>query len=308
MHHYARAHMIKMWQFPLIFWTAYPFATKLGLIVHYRKPECFMEKWDCCVQGQRQSKISECQWMFFQIISSGMLNLLLPNLVWWCIIMSQAVFEKIGLLSSMSRSNWQNIIISKIWLSNISSELLIFLQLNLVWWHIIISWIVLWKDWIALLWSRSQEIFWISVNVHLHEIFSNAEPFVAKLGMVIHHCGPESFCILYLLYHWSLGSQTRCADVLLLITKPSATKLAYADSNTLTYSITRHAMRVGMGMGYFVFKATNLVAFGPVATKTLPVGLVHKWGKETVKLCSLFHHRTWKSWIKKQNKSRHLLH
>ena len=49
-------------------------------------------------------------------------------------------------------------------ISNISSELLI-----LVWWHIIISWIVLWKDWIALLWSRSrsQKRFIITVTVHL---------------------------------------------------------------------------------------------------------------------------------------------
>ena len=38
----------------------------------------------------------------------------------------------------------------------ISFELLIHLQWNLVWWHIIISWIVLWKGWNALLWSRSR--------------------------------------------------------------------------------------------------------------------------------------------------------
>ena len=80
--------------FYCIFWTADPFATKLGLIVHYRKPEFFMEKWDCCVQGQRQSKISECQWMFFQIISSKLPNILLPNLVLWCTIMSQTVMQK----------------------------------------------------------------------------------------------------------------------------------------------------------------------------------------------------------------------
>ena len=45
--------------------------------------------------------------------------------------------------------------IIKVWLSNsnISSELLILLQLNLIWWHIIVSWIVLWKDWIAVFWS-----------------------------------------------------------------------------------------------------------------------------------------------------------
>ena len=74
-----------------IFWIADPFATKLGLIVHYHKPECFMEKSDCCFQGQGHSKILKCQWMFVQMTSSETLNLLLPNLVWWCIIMSQIV-------------------------------------------------------------------------------------------------------------------------------------------------------------------------------------------------------------------------
>ena len=33
---------------------------KLGLIVHYRKSECFMEKFDCCVQGQGHSKNLKC--------------------------------------------------------------------------------------------------------------------------------------------------------------------------------------------------------------------------------------------------------
>ena len=44
-----------------IFLTAYPFPTKLGLIVHYPKSDCFMEKLDCCVEGQGHSKISKCQ-------------------------------------------------------------------------------------------------------------------------------------------------------------------------------------------------------------------------------------------------------
>ena len=77
-----------------IFWTTDPFATKLGLTVHYHKPECFIDKLDCCVQGQGHSKISNCQWMLVQMISSEMLNLLLPNLVWWCIIISQNVLQK----------------------------------------------------------------------------------------------------------------------------------------------------------------------------------------------------------------------
>ena len=159
--------------------TAAPFATKLGLIVHYHKPECFTEKLDCCVQGQAHSKISKCQWMFVHMISSELLNLLLPNLVWWCIIMSQIVCQK----------DWFNVFkvkvivkdnIIKIWLFDILSELLILLQMNLVWWYIIIRWIVVWKDWIALLWSRSrsQKRLRIPVNVHLDDISSAAEPSV----------------------------------------------------------------------------------------------------------------------------------
>ena len=39
----------------------------------------------------------------------------------------------------------------------------------------------------------------------------------------------ESLCILYLLYHWSLGNHSSCADLLFIITKPSTTKWAYTD-------------------------------------------------------------------------------
>ena len=75
----GRAHKSKYDRFYCIFLTADPFTTELGLIVHYHKPEYFMEKLDCC--GQGHSKISKCQWMFIQMIFSESLNLLLPNLV-----------------------------------------------------------------------------------------------------------------------------------------------------------------------------------------------------------------------------------
>ena len=67
--------------------------------------------------------------------------------------------------------------IIKICLFNILSELLILLQLNLVLWFIIIRVIVLRKEWIALLWSRSrsQKKFRIPVNVHLDDISSAAD-------------------------------------------------------------------------------------------------------------------------------------
>ena len=158
----------------------------------------------CYFQGQGLSKGSYDQTMTISTISSELLVLLLPNLVWWYIIISQKVWwsngivvqgeghskfqnvneclsrwyllnrwtvyyqtwygyaslwarlssKKIGLVSSRLRSQWR-IIFSK-YDFLMSSELLILLHLNLVWWHIIISWIVMWKDWIALSWSRSR--------------------------------------------------------------------------------------------------------------------------------------------------------
>ena len=58
----------------------------------------------------------------------------------------------------------------KRWLSNISSELPILLQVNYFGLMASMSWVVLWKDWIALLWwrSRSQERFRIPVNAHVN--------------------------------------------------------------------------------------------------------------------------------------------
>ena len=40
------------------------------------------------------AKFQNVKWMFAQMISSEKLNLLLPNLIWWCIIMSHIVFQK----------------------------------------------------------------------------------------------------------------------------------------------------------------------------------------------------------------------
>ena len=83
-----------------------------GLIVEHHKLECPVEKWDYCVQGQDHSKGSKCRWIF-----SEPQNILLPNLVWWCSVMSQSVTREnllLLLLSSRSRSEWRLMI--KIWL------------------------------------------------------------------------------------------------------------------------------------------------------------------------------------------------
>ena len=79
--------------------------------------------------------------MFVQVISSELLNLLLPNLVLWCILMSQIVFQKDWFAVFKVKVTVKDLKI-KTWLSNLFPELLILFQLSLVWWHIIISWIV----------------------------------------------------------------------------------------------------------------------------------------------------------------------
>ena len=127
--------------------------------------------------------------MFVQMIFYESRNFLLPNLLWWCIIMSQIVFQKDWFAVFKVKVTVKDNII-KIWLFSILSELLILLPLNLVCLYIIIRWIVLWKDWIALLWSRSRSqkrfSIWVKDNIS-----SAAEPSVTKLCMVVQHHGPK---------------------------------------------------------------------------------------------------------------------
>ena len=66
------------------------------------------------------------------------------------------------------------------------------------------------------------------------------------------------------LHIWSLGSQTRCADLLLILSKPSARKWAYTDSSTLTYTIV--SLGTQRGGGILPCKVTNLVNIMPAHT------------------------------------------
>ena len=103
----ARAHMIKIWQFLLYLLNCSSVChqTWFDSTLSYHKPECFMEKLDCCVQGQGHSKISKCQWIFVQMIFSESLNLFATKLD---VVMHHyephCLSKKIGLLSSRSRS------------------------------------------------------------------------------------------------------------------------------------------------------------------------------------------------------------
>ena len=67
--------------------------------------------------------------MFVQMISSESLNLLPPNMVWWFIVTSQIVFQKYWVDFFQVRVTVNNQMI-KLLLSNISSEMLILLQLT----------------------------------------------------------------------------------------------------------------------------------------------------------------------------------
>ena len=76
----------------------------------------------------------------------------------------------------------QNVIIP-----TISSKLLIFLQLNLVWWYSIISRSVLWKEWIVVFKFKGiviVENFIQCLSVH---IFSTTDVFAAELGVQMYY-------------------------------------------------------------------------------------------------------------------------
>ena len=116
-------------------------------------------------------------------------NILLPNLIWWCGIVSQSVMqEKIVCYLKVKVTARAHMI--KICL--------------LVWWCFIRRQSVLWKKKRRLLHirSRSQWRFKTLLNLYLL----------------------NNLFILYLLHRWSLGYHSRCADLLLIITKPSTTK------------------------------------------------------------------------------------
>ena len=96
--------------------------------------------------------------------------------------------EVSGLLSSGSRSQWGFIIMCDCFY-HIHWAGLLFWQLNLIEWHMIF-WSVLCKN--------LTFVFKVKVTV--------------KVQILI-----RSLCILYFLYHWTVGNQTKCVDVLWLI-------------------------------------------------------------------------------------------
>ena len=121
------------------------------------------------------------------MITYASLNHLWPNPVWRDIVISQSVTVKVTVTEF-----W--FIQSNMTISIICSELLIFLETNLIWQCMFISWSVLWKGCLA--------VFKVKVTVMVLN-FSECLPgqylWSVKLSMVMHHHQPEyhseiSFC------------------------------------------------------------------------------------------------------------------
>ena len=76
-----------------IFWTVDSLATTLGLMIHHHKQECPVKKNQLLLLGSRSQQRVRML-MFVQIIFSKPPDILFPNLVLWCIVMSQSVMQK----------------------------------------------------------------------------------------------------------------------------------------------------------------------------------------------------------------------
>ena len=120
---------------PDMFWTTEYCVTKRGVMMQHYKPEYSVNNWITAVKIMVTAKAKMS--MLVQMISSKPTNILLPNLVLWCIIMSQSVMQK----------GWFAIfkvkVTAKVYmimtLFTISFELLILLVWNLAWKYVIIS-------------------------------------------------------------------------------------------------------------------------------------------------------------------------
>ena len=143
----------------------------------------------CCVQGQGQIKGSKYHWLFTRMISSERFNLLWPNVIWKFIIMSQCHVQMFCYLQGQGYS--------------------------------------------------------VGSYYRFYYVSSTGDPFATKLSWMGHHPKPDclvkiswiasfkvkfimtvnkslNICQSYIFCTTDLCNQNRCADILLLITRPSA--------------------------------------------------------------------------------------
>ena len=160
--------------FRYIFWTVNSLATKLGLMIHYHKPEWPVKKNELLHSGSRS------QWrvkmlMLVHMMSSKPPNILFPNLVLWCVIMSQSVTEsKKDLFAIFKVKVSARGHLTKVWQFLVYLLNFWYLLPNLVRKHIIISQSGLWRNWIVVFkvkvtakhqWMFVQMVFSESLNL-----------------------------------------------------------------------------------------------------------------------------------------------
>ena len=122
--------------------------------------------------------------MFVWMISPEPLKLLHPHLEWWCIIMWQSAVRK-DWCANFKVKVTMRVYIIQIWLFPLYLWNWSFCNQPWLEGTSLISWSILWENWIAVL--RSQQRFKMSVNVCLDNITWTTEPLVARLGMVVYH-------------------------------------------------------------------------------------------------------------------------
>ena len=173
----ARAYIIKIWLFLLYLLNCWSICGRTWFYgtFSYAAVSCEKKKGLMCSRLRSpwnfKTSVNFCQENIFWSTEPFATKLG----IYWCIISSRS--KKTGLLSSRSRSQWRLYMV----------KLLLSLCLLNCWsfcnqsrFHSM-SWIAFWKAQIVSLCSRSQQGFKISLNIHLVDIFSAAEPFVTNL-------------------------------------------------------------------------------------------------------------------------------
>ena len=128
--------------------------------------------------------------MFVQMISSESVNLLLPSLLRWWIIMSQIILQKDWFAVCMVKVTVNDHII-KILLSKIFSELLILLQLGFMVHYHKLNCLVKRFDCSVVVKVKVAEKVQNSSECSSGRYFLGCWPSVTKLGMVMQHHGPK---------------------------------------------------------------------------------------------------------------------
>ena len=205
----VRTFIIKLWLFLLYLLNSWSVSNQIWFYSAAWKPECPVEKWNYCVQGQGHSKGSKCQWMFVEMMFSESQNISLP---YFAMLKqhrepeSRAEIISIFIFATFIMSRSQRGLVWSKYDSfyYILCELLIPWQLNWVWWYIIRSQSVLWKQWITAFRVKVTANCQ-NVNVCPNGVFYTTKHFVSNFGIVMHHYESECHAKRFICYFQGQG-------------------------------------------------------------------------------------------------------